>query len=238
MDTAGLPNLLFTKRSIDKKIISRYLDTLSTYDFVDVIKIKQDPVQAFPLHDYSLIFTSVNGVEAFFANGFKPNERFTDRNYNRIYCVGQKTKNALRKFGYGTYKTMRNAQQLREFITVESPSERFLHFCGNISLDVLTAGHVLQNIYYKKIVVYHTELLYPHYTSGFDAVVFFSPSGARSFLKNNSVSSKRVYAIGETTGKELLRLGISNGIWSPENSTEDLLGIIAKDLEVNPIKRL
>lgn len=236
MESHVLPNLLFTKRSIDKKIISRYLDAYATYDFVDVIRIKQDQVQAFPLHDYSLIFTSVNGVEAFFANGFKPNECFTERNYNRIYCVGQKTKNALRRFGFGTYKTVRNAQELREFITVESASERFIHFCGNISLDVLSAGHPLQNIHYKKVVVYHTELLYPNFTVDFDGVVFFSPSGVRSFLKNNSVSLKRVYAIGETTYNELLTFGITYGVWSRESSTEDLLRVIAKDLEANPIK--
>ncbi|WOC51996.1 hypothetical protein BPO_1349 [Bergeyella porcorum] len=66
-----------------------------SYDALDVIRIHHLEMSPFDLKNKSLIFTSINGVESFFQNGFKPNENFTEVNYNKIYCVGQKTKHAL-----------------------------------------------------------------------------------------------------------------------------------------------
>ena len=130
-------SILFTKKNIDKKLVSEYLGNQFSYEFIDVIRIKPTPVEPFDLKDKSLIFTSINGVESFFESGFKPNEKFTEHNYNKIYCVGQKTKNAVRKYGFGTFKVKKHAQDLSKFIIQNSQGERFLHFCGNLALDVL-----------------------------------------------------------------------------------------------------
>src|SRR5690606_41206754 len=69
------------------------LFTLSLHDALPIL------INPFDLKNYSLIFTSVNGVASFFKNRFKPNEDFTAKNYNKIYCVGEKTKRELRKHG-------------------------------------------------------------------------------------------------------------------------------------------
>ena len=223
-------DILFTKKNIDKKLVSKYLGNQFSYDFIDVIRIKPLEVEPFDLKDKSLIFTSVNGVESFFENGFKPNEKFTDHNYNKIYCVGQKTKNTVRKYGFGTFKVKKHADDLSKFIIQNSQGERFLHFCGNLALDVLDRALPLQNIYYKKVEVYDTELIYPIANQDFNAVVFFSPSGVRSFAKNNSLDNKTIFSIGHTTEKELKKFTKQEIYTSQESNIEDLLQIIVNKL--------
>src|SRR5690606_8194275 len=121
-------------------------------------------VEPFDLKNKSLIFTSVNAVKSFFENGFRPDENFTSRNFNKIYTVGITTKKELRKYGFGTFKVTRHAKELSEFIIENSSKENFLHFCGNLALDVLNKTLPLQNISYRKIPVYETVLLYPKVT--------------------------------------------------------------------------
>ena len=79
--------ILFTK-NIDPSIISKELGEDILVDCVEVIKTSPIMINPFDLKNYSLIFTSVNGVASFFKNRFKPNEDFTAKNYNKIYCVG------------------------------------------------------------------------------------------------------------------------------------------------------
>ena len=223
-------NILFTKKNIDKKLVSEYLGNQFSYEFIDVIRIKPTLMEPFDLKDKSLIFTSINGVESFFESGFKPNEKFTEHNYNKIYCVGQKTKNAVRKYGFGTFKVKKHAQELSKFIIQNSQGERFLHFCGNLALDVLDRALPLQNIYYKKIPVYETELLYPMVNGDFDVLVFFSPSGVRSFAKHNSLEGKKIFSIGLTTEKEIKKFTKQKIYTSHESNLDDLLQLIVQEL--------
>jgi len=210
-------------------MISKKLGSHFSYDFVDVIKINPLTVEPFDLKNKSLIFTSVNAVQSFFENGFKPDEDFTSKKYNKIYTVGITTKRELRKFGYGTFKVTKHAKELSEFIIDSSAKEKFLHFCGNLALDVLNKTLPLQNISYKKIPVYETQLLYPEVTAGYDAVCFFSPSGVRSFAKFNSLEDKKIFSIGETTEKEIKKFTKNPVFTSKESNLDDLLNIIANN---------
>ncbi len=194
--------ILFTKK-FDEQMIAEKIGSHFSYDIVEVIKIQSQKIKPFDLKDKSLIFTSVNGVRAFFENGFQPNENFADSSYNKIYAVGLKTKQELRKNGFGTFKVMPYASGLSEFLIANANKDRFLHFCGNLSLDVLDRTLPLQNIDYQKVEIYNTEILYPNIDEKYDAIVFFSPSGVRSFVKNNSLEGMMIFSIGTTTEKEL-----------------------------------
>ena len=92
-------------------MISKKLGNHFSYDFLEVIKIKHLKVKPYDLKAYSLIFTSVNAVDAFFENGFMPNENFVERDFNKIYAVGLQTKRELRKNGFGTFKVAKHAKQ-------------------------------------------------------------------------------------------------------------------------------
>ena len=212
-------------------MISKQLGSHFSYDFVEVIKIKPVPTESFELRDKSLIFTSVNAVDYFFSNKFSPNEDFTVRNYNKIYAVGQKTKKELRKHGFGTFKVTKHARELSEFIIENCSRESFLHFCGNLALDVLDKALPLQNIGYRKIPIYETHLLYPEIKGNYDAVCFFSPSGVRSFAKFNSLEGKKLFSIGETTSNEIRKYTKNTIYTSYESNLEDLLEVIKKSYD-------
>ncbi len=221
-------NILFTKK-LDEKEVSTILGTDFSHQYLEVIKINLLDLAPFPLGNKSLIFTSVNGVESFFRNGFKPQENFAERNYNKIYCVGHKTKLQLRKYGFGVFKTKKNAKELSEFIIENCGKEKFIHFCGNLALDILQEKLPLQNIDYKKVVVYETELVYPTETQNHDAIAFFSPSGVRSFIKNNKLDFAQIYAIGETTGSEVSKHTTQKIFIGKDNDLNALLKLIKKE---------
>ncbi|HEX7870596.1 MAG TPA: uroporphyrinogen-III synthase [Chryseobacterium sp.] len=217
--------ILFTK-NLDQKYISEKLGNDISVDCIEVIKTKSLSVKSFDLKNKSLIFTSLNGVKSFFENNFKPNEDFTAKHYNKIYRVGEKTKRELRKNGFGTFKVLKNAETLSKFIIENCVHEKFIHFCGNLAIDVLDNELPLQNIQYKKVTVYETEELNPIIHEKYHAIVFFSPSGVRSFAKNNSLENAILFSIGETTSKELKKHTQSEIFTSKENTLLNLLLVI------------
>ncbi len=221
--------ILFTK-NIDPSIISKELGEDILVDCVEVIKTNPLKVASFDLKDYSLIFTSSKGVSSFFKNGFKPNEDFTAKNYNKIYCVGEKTKREVRKNGFGTFKVLKNADSLSKFIIEHCQHEKFLHFCGNIALDVLDENLPLQNISYKKITVYNTEEINPLINEKYHAAVFFSPSGVRSFANRNSFEDMTLVSIGETTANELRKYTSKPVLVSEGNNLMSVLKLIKKEI--------
>ncbi|MDO4224658.1 MAG: uroporphyrinogen-III synthase [Bergeyella zoohelcum] len=215
--------ILFTKTEIDKKLVSNILGDEFSCCFVEVIETKAVEVEPFDLEQKSIIFTSVKGAKFFFQNGFQLNENSS----NKIYCVGEKTKFFLeREKGIKVFRTEKNASDLVNFIIKYSENECFLHFCSDLVLDVINEGLELQNIKYEKIPVYKTELLNPVISEDVSAIVFFSPSGVRSFMENNSLQDKMIFSIGETTTAELKRYTNQPIFTSSENSLDDLLNII------------
>lgn len=224
--------ILFTK-NIDSEILTKELGGNISAECVEVIKIENLTVEAFDLKNHSLIFTSSNGVKSFFDNQFKPNEDFATKNYNKIYCVGEKTKKELRKNGFGTFKVLKNADTLSKFIIDHCQQEKFIHFCGNLAIDVLDKSLPLQNISYKKITLYTTKEINPLIPEKYHAIVFFSPSGVRSFAKNNSLENMILFTIGETTSKELRKHTEAEIFTSKKNTLSNLLLVIRDTLKNN-----
>nr|WP_262696832.1 uroporphyrinogen-III synthase [Chryseobacterium sp. 3008163] len=150
-----------------------------------------------------------------------------------MYCVGEKTKREIRKNGFGTFKVLKNAETLSKFIIDNCVHEKFIHFCGNLAIDVLDNNLPLQNISYKKVTVYKTEELNPVIPEKYHAIVFFSPSGVRSFAKNNSLENSALFSIGETTSKELRKHTESEIFTSKKNTLSNLLSVIKDALKNN-----
>lgn len=216
--------ILFTKTGIEQEV-SEHLGTACAFDCKDFIRVENCKINPFSLDNHSLIFSSANAVKAFFENGFQPNAQ------NKLYVVGSKTRNAFLEKGFEKVEAFRNIHELSDFITEHLPKETFLHFCGNLTLDVLEKALPQQNIPYRKITVYNTHLLNPEISENYDAVVFFSPSGVRSFAAFNSLEGKRLFSIGQTTEKELRKYTQSLVFTSEENSLEDLLQLIQDRLK-------
>ncbi|MBC7557566.1 MAG: uroporphyrinogen-III synthase [Chryseobacterium sp.] len=222
--------ILFTKKIVEKQVTEK-LDKEITPAFLEVLNFKIKTLNTFPLNNKSLIFTSVNGVESFFQNQFSPKENFSVSPYNKIYCVGIKTKLKIKEFGFGVFKTLKNAKDLCDFIIEKSNREDFLHFCGNLTLDILDEKLPLQSIKYQKVECYETELIYPKANQNYDALVFFSPSGVRSFAKHNSLEHSTLFSIGDTTSAEIKKITKKNIITSQEQNLKSLLNLINKHFE-------
>lgn len=223
--------ILFTKK-IDPELLSKDLGNDISAECVEVIQIENLKIESFDLKNHSLIFTSSNGVKSFFENQFKPNDDFATKNYNKIYCVGEKTKKELRKNGFGTFKVLKNADTLSKFIIDHCQHEKFIHFCGNLAIDVLDKSLPLQNIGYRKVTIYTTKEINPVIPEKYHAIVFFSPSGVRSFAKNNSLDNMLLFSIGETTSKELKKLTESEIFTSKKNTLSNLLLVIKDALKI------
>lgn len=96
-----------------------------------------------------------------------------------------------------------------------------------MALDVLDKALPLQNISYKKIVVYETKLIEPKISGKYEAVSFFSPSGVRSFARFNSFGDMKIFSIGETTESEIKKFTNNPIITSKESNLDDLLKLIS-----------
>lgn len=206
--------VLFTKK-IQKEAISKRLGTIISFDFVEVIKGHYIDKIPFDLTGFSVIFTSVRAVKSFFKNGFHI--------YNKIYVVGRKTEEELKNKEIEAFKVARNANELADFIIEHCYNESFLHFCGDLALDVLDEKLSSRNISYRREIVYRTELLFPIVKKRYNAIVFFSPSGVKSFVRNNHLEGKEIFAIGNTTANEIRKHTTQPIHISEENNLEDLL---------------
>lgn len=191
-------------------------------DIIDVIEIKTINFSAIDIDNKALIFTSINAVKSFFDNPLSKNLTQTQK----IFCVGLQSENFLKNKGFKVIKTEKNAEDLSQFIVLNFEEEQFVHFCGNLALE--TIGKILteHNISYQKVTAYTTELLSPKVESDYDSVAFFSPSGVRSFVKNNSLEGKALFSIGDTTTKEINNWTDLIVMTSPDNTTDDLLKLI------------
>lgn len=231
--------ILFTKK-LKPVEVSKTLDSCFRYDCIPVIETECIPCAAYDISGKTLLFTSVAGVDAFFENEFQAEQDFTKKKFNKILAVGKKTKNALRKRGFHTYHEAKNAAYMRHFILEYCDGEKILHFCGDLALDVMKKRDAEESdVSYKKRVVYHTVLLYPKIEEDYNAVVFFSPSGVKSYFKNNAPKEAKLFSIGNTTTEELKKYAKSGyQVYTSQKSTlQDLLKLINKKLNTDNDKK-
>lgn len=215
-----MARILFTKKVLAESVSS--LEKMGiAIDYQPVISTCTVNQNAFSLLNKSLIFTSVNAVEAFFKSDFIVED-------NTVYCVGIKTAQALKRHGILPKITSRNAAELADVLK-NHKTEDFIHFCGDLALTTLKEEFNGQRIPYRQIVVYKTILLYPKINEKYEALVFFSPSGVRSFAGFNNFEGSKLFAIGETTAAEIKKFSLQEVFTSPENNLEDLVEVIKRE---------
>lgn len=153
---------------------------------------------AFSIEDTNknLIFTSKNAVKSILP--FKK-ELIT----KSTFCVGSKTKKFLEKNGFSVLASAENAETLGNKIKEEFSQLQFTFFCGNIRKETLPNILKENKIELNEIVVYKTKLK-PHKISvKIDGILFFSPSGIKSYLLENEIKNEICFCIGNTTAETL-----------------------------------
>lgn len=142
----------------------------------------------------------------------------------QVFCLGNKTQKAVKKLsGSECICVTESSEELARNI-IQSGAKRVHFFCGDIRLDTLpdilkAAGvQVMEHIVYKTIER-------PHFSEKeYDGVLFFSPSGVRSFFSVNKVSERTaLFAIGATTAAEVRKYMNVEVRISPVQSKEGVL---------------
>ncbi|MEX0315685.1 MAG: uroporphyrinogen-III synthase, partial [Allomuricauda sp.] len=140
------------------------------------------------------IFTSKNAVTAF----LRQREDLKLSEYH-AFCVGEKTKHLLEENGLKVIKMAQNASELGDFIVKNHKNDEFLFLCGNQRRNELPEILTQNNVRYNEIEAYISHLKPKRFHRTFDGILFYSPSGIRSYLKENEIGQSWVFCIGPTT---------------------------------------
>ncbi len=193
---------------------------------VDVIRTQAIPF-AIPHTDRfdSLAFTSTNGLKYFLTD----EQGHILLKYKTIFSISGKSQQTLTEQGYKTALTAENAAQLAVKIS-QSTASSVLHPCSNARLNDLEIGLTKTAINYIPLPVYETQYVDVEIDSKeYDALLFFSPSGVASYLKQNTIPPNAICCcIGETTASFLQNKQDSNPIIYPESpSVYAMLSLVA-----------
>jgi uroporphyrinogen-III synthase len=182
----------------------------------DFIATEYKPFELSQLND-NLIFTSQNAAQSVLLH---PNcEELKTKN---VFCVGLKTKILLSESGFNVIAYTGYASDLAEIINLIYSSESYTFFSGNLRRETLPVALKEAGVKFNEIKVYETTLTPQKIKTAVDAILFFSPSGVESYLKDNVIKKETCFCIGETTAEALGKLS-KNIIIAEQPSVEDVI---------------
>lgn len=167
----------------------------------DFIKTENKSFELKNLNE-SLIFTSQNAVHSVLSNP-KSEELIPKLREKNVYCVGLKTKTLLEENGFNVVAYTGYASDLAEIISLIYSNESYTFFSGNLRRDTLPEALKENGIKFNEIQVYETTLQPQKLKANPEAILFFSPSGVESYLKDNTINKQLCFCIGETTAEAL-----------------------------------
>lgn len=182
----------------------------------DFIRTESQPFQLNEIND-NLIFTSQNAVQSFLLN-----PKSAELKTKNVFCVGLKTKILLSENGFNVIAYTGYAEDLAEIITLIYANESYTFFSGNLRRDTLPEALKEAKIKFNEIKVYDTTLTPQKIKTAVEAILFFSPSGIESYLKENTIKKEICFCIGKTTASALE--GITKNIIIADQPTiEDVI---------------
>jgi len=197
LQNADLAPHIFSTKKLTEEQVQRFTLGLRV-DSEDFIKISFNRISPLVLKQKhrNVVFTSKNAVESLLTNCSAQ-----DLQMENIYCVGRKTKRFIQsKIGPVAHQES-SAEALAQYLVDYLEGTEVTYFCGNLSLNAIPAILEKQGITVHSIEAYKTKLSGSQIMTGVQAILFFSPSGVESFMKNNKANGQ-AYCIGETTAKE------------------------------------
>ena len=136
--------------------------------------------------------------------------------------MGLKTKALLEENGFNVIVYVDYASDLAEIITLIYSNESYTFFSGNLRKETLPKALKEAKITFNEIQVYETTLTPQKIKSPLEAILFFSPSGVESYLKENTIKKELCFCIGETTAEALPKT-VKNIIVAAQPSIEDVI---------------
>jgi uroporphyrinogen-III synthase len=174
----------------------------------------------------NLIFTSQNAAQSVLLH-----PKCQELKSKNVFCVGIKTKALLEENGFNVIVYVDYAADLAEIITLIYANESYTFFSGNLRKETLPKALKEAKIKFNEIQVYETSLTpkkisSPNPSKGgeknFDGILFFSPSGVESYLKENTIKKELCFSIGETTAAALPNT-VKNTIVANQPSIEEVI---------------
>ncbi|QBZ97187.1 uroporphyrinogen-III synthase [Flavobacterium sangjuense] len=203
-----------------KKLSDKQKQTLLSADFSvfdeDFIRIQNKDFEIETINDY-LIFTSQNAVESVLRN-----KRLAEIKSRKCFCVGEKTKALLEENDFEVVADSDYAAELASLICNQYAKNSFTFFCGNIRRDFLPDALRLVEITLDEIEVYETILTTHKITFTPSGILFFSPSGVKSYLQENKIENEDCFCIGNTTA-EALKYVTPNRIIANQPTVESVI---------------
>lgn len=189
-------NRILSTKKLSKALKKKFSDAKMELVEKNFIQTKSISFETPQLNDY-LVFTSKQAVKSVLKSDVK--------NVHTIscLCVGSKTKNFLEKKGFIVIESADYAEDLIQIIDSKYKSSSFTFFCGNIRRNTIPNYFQENKIVCNETIVYETKLKPHKIKKEYDGILFFSPSGVKSFLENNSLDNKTCFCIGTTTAKAL-----------------------------------
>jgi hydroxymethylbilane synthase len=145
----------------------------------------------------NVVFTSQKAVEALLSN-FSA----VELDFENIYCVGKRTKRLIEKRIGKVVQIENSAENLANFLVENLEEKEITFFCGNLRREDLPTILEKNNVVVNEIECYKTTLTPKKLERKYDAILFFSPSGIESYLKENKSNAAVAFCIGDTTGNE------------------------------------
>lgn len=170
----------------------------------------------------NLIFTSQNAVRSFLTHPqFEENK--SDLQSKKVFCVGVKSKTILTDAGFEVIAYADYASDLTEIISLIYANSSYTFLSGNLRKETLPLALKNTGIEFNEIEVYETQLKPHKIKETLDAILFFSPSGVESYLKDNPIKKELCFCIGETTAEVLENKHIKNIVIAEHPSVENVI---------------
>jgi uroporphyrinogen-III synthase len=175
--------------------------------------------QAFELREINdnLILTSQNAAQSLLLH-----PKCEELKAKNVFCVGLKTKILLSESGFNVVAYTGYAADLAEIITLIYANESYTFFSGNLRKETLPKALKEAKVKFNEIQVYATSLTPQKIKTPVDAILFFSPSGVESYLKENKIKNELCFCIGTTTAESLDKI-TKNIIIADQPSVEDVI---------------
>lgn len=125
-----------------------------------------------------------------------------DIRIGRCFCVGSKTADMLIQQGFKVVEVADYSKDLGATIAANYFGESFTLFCGNRRREELPSILKEKNIPLEEIEVYRTHLDPVTFEQEFDGILFYSPSGVKSYISANVLNGSLAFCIGNTTATE------------------------------------
>jgi len=186
-----MPTVLSTKKLAvnQRELLLNSGIGLVEYDAINIdfinFELKNSRIQ-------NAIFTSKNAIKAIESKSIE---------IENCFCVGEKTANIAREKGFKVTETADYAEDLALKIIEKHGDKDFHFFSGTNRRDNLPELLKENKIKLTETTVYKMELNPKKFESEFDGILFFSPSGVRSFTEQNKLNNT-AFCIGKTTASE------------------------------------